>query len=148
MGTLKGSNSWVVSGNLTKNGRPIVANDPHLDNVIPSHWFLAEVRFNLSTNGTKEEQNLLGANMAGFPFIVVGRNTYYAWGVTNNFVDNADLYLENVKDETYLFEGVYVPLNKRTVKLRVKNQNDLDLVLYSTRKGPLITSVVNLMNIG
>lgn len=30
-----GSNTWVVSGNLTKSGKPILSNDPHLSNQIP-----------------------------------------------------------------------------------------------------------------
>ena len=35
----KGSNNWVVSGNFTKSGKPLLANDPHLDIYIPSIWY-------------------------------------------------------------------------------------------------------------
>lgn len=35
----KGSNSWVVSGKYTKTGKPILSNDPHLENMIPSVWY-------------------------------------------------------------------------------------------------------------
>lgn len=31
----KGSNSWVIGGNLTESGHPILANDPHLDSALP-----------------------------------------------------------------------------------------------------------------
>jgi len=34
----RGSNGWVISGNHTTTGKPIVANDPHLDNYMPSIW--------------------------------------------------------------------------------------------------------------
>src|SRR5690606_14379151 len=33
-----GSNSWVVSGQHTKSGKPLLANDPHLDASMPSIW--------------------------------------------------------------------------------------------------------------
>ena len=34
-----GSNSWVVSGSMTKSGKPLLANDPHLSPAIPSLWY-------------------------------------------------------------------------------------------------------------
>lgn len=33
-----GSNSWVVSGDLTETGMPLLANDPHLGAAMPSVW--------------------------------------------------------------------------------------------------------------
>lgn len=34
-----GSNSWVVSGDLTESGEPLLANDPHLGPALPSIWY-------------------------------------------------------------------------------------------------------------
>ena len=34
-----GSNNWVISGELTDTGKPILANDPHLGVQIPSIWY-------------------------------------------------------------------------------------------------------------
>jgi len=34
----KGSNGWVISGKHTKSGKPLLANDPHLENKTPSLW--------------------------------------------------------------------------------------------------------------
>lgn len=34
-----GSNSFVVAGNRTVNGRPILANDPHLGTLNPSLFY-------------------------------------------------------------------------------------------------------------
>ena len=31
-----GSNAWVIGGNHTKSGRPLLANDPHLASLIPT----------------------------------------------------------------------------------------------------------------
>ena len=33
-----GSNSWVVSGELTESGKPMLANDPHLGISAPGIW--------------------------------------------------------------------------------------------------------------
>lgn len=33
-----GSNAWVIHGNHTKSGKPLLANDPHLTNSIPATW--------------------------------------------------------------------------------------------------------------
>lgn len=35
----EGSNAWVVSGEHTQSGKPIVSGDPHLDNALPGHWY-------------------------------------------------------------------------------------------------------------
>ncbi|MGO4424758.1 penicillin acylase family protein, partial [Streptomyces sp. MCAF7] len=38
-GTGIGSNSWVVSGQYTTTGKPLLANDPHLAPQLPSVWY-------------------------------------------------------------------------------------------------------------
>lgn len=40
------SNNWVIHGNHTKTGKPILAGDPHLGNQLPSHWYLIELHYN------------------------------------------------------------------------------------------------------
>lgn len=35
-----GSNAWVVGGNHTKKGKPILSNDPHLGLIIPSLFYM------------------------------------------------------------------------------------------------------------
>lgn len=44
----KGSNGWVISGNYTTTGKPIVANDPHLHNNAPAIWSQAVLHFTTS----------------------------------------------------------------------------------------------------
>ena len=39
-----GSNSWVVSGDLTESGMPLLANDPHLGADLPSVWHQVGLR--------------------------------------------------------------------------------------------------------
>jgi penicillin amidase len=45
LGAVKGSNDWVVSGEHTRSGKPLLANDPHLDVVAPCFWYPAELLF-------------------------------------------------------------------------------------------------------
>ena len=41
LGLFKGSNSWVLSGNKTKSGRPLLSNDPHIGFSNPGFWYEA-----------------------------------------------------------------------------------------------------------
>ena len=38
-----GSNAWAVAGSRTATGKPILANDPHLEFSIPSPWYLVHL---------------------------------------------------------------------------------------------------------
>jgi penicillin amidase len=38
-----GSNSWVIHGNHTKSGYPLLSNDPHMGNAIPCNWYQVEL---------------------------------------------------------------------------------------------------------
>ena len=37
------SNEWAISGARTTTGKPILANDPHLDLAAPILWYLARI---------------------------------------------------------------------------------------------------------
>ncbi|MHA4842646.1 penicillin acylase family protein [Flavitalea antarctica] len=97
-----GSNNWTVSGSRTKSGKPILANDPHLDLTLPSVWF----EMQLSTPGA----NVYGASFPGCPGIIVGFNDYIAWGVTNAGRDVRDYFEIQFKDSTkshYWFDNAW-----------------------------------------
>ena len=75
LGSALGSNNWVVDGTMTASGRPLLANDPHLEAQIPSLWYLAQV--------SGGDFDAIGATLPGAPAIVIGRNRFIAWGETN-----------------------------------------------------------------
>ena len=89
-----GSNSWVVSGRLTPDGAPLVANDMHLDVRVPNTWYRALLEW--------PDNRIVGVTLPGFPAIVVGSNTFIAWGFTNTYADWSDHVLLDVdpKDPT------------------------------------------------
>src|SRR5262249_7650436 len=67
-----GSNNWVVAGNRTQSGSPILCNDPHLELSLPSIWF----EMQLSTPAG----SAYGVSLPGSPFIIIGFNDSIAWG--------------------------------------------------------------------
>ena len=86
-----GSNNWVLSGQRTVSGRPLLANDPHLALTTPPVWYFAAMRL--------PGLELIGATLPGLPGVVLGRNDRVAWGMTNTGVDQQDLYLERLVGE-------------------------------------------------
>jgi penicillin amidase len=79
------SDSWVLTGEFTTSGKPLLANDPQLASTLPSFWYL----LHMSIDG----ENRVGATLPGMPVIAVGRTDRIAWGVTNGMVDQADAML-------------------------------------------------------
>lgn len=99
-----GSNAWVMSGQRTQSGAPILANDPHLDLRVPNLWY----RIGIQTPQGK----VYGASIPGIPGIVIGRNEYVAWGFTNSSIDTSDQVLIDKhsplltqREETILIKG-------------------------------------------
>ncbi len=83
---LAASNNWVISGKKTADGKPLLANDPHLDATQPPIWYLV----NLAAPNLK----VAGVALPGAPGVVLGHNENIAWGATNVGPDVQDLYLE------------------------------------------------------
>ena len=85
-----GSNSWVVSGRLTADGAPLVANDMHLDVRVPNTWYRAQFEWP-DAGQPGESHRLVGVTLPGYPSLVVGSNTHVAWGFTNTYADWSDI---------------------------------------------------------
>ena len=83
---LAASNNWVVSGKRTADGKPLLANDPHLRGDAPPIWYMV----NLSAPNF----HVAGVTIPGTPGVVLGHNENIAWGATNVGPDVQDLYLE------------------------------------------------------
>jgi len=128
-----GSNNWVVSGVRSETGKPLLANDPHLDLAAPSLWYLAQ----MSAPGF----DTIGATLPGLPFVVLGRTDRVAWGFTNTGPDTQDLYIEQVRGNQVRTPNGWRPLNIRTEVIKVKGRADVTLIVRTSRHGPLITDV-------
>jgi penicillin amidase len=85
-----GSNEWAVAGWRTRDGRPLVSNDPHLSLDLPANFY--QVHLNASKGGL----DAIGSSVAGTPWIVLGQNQYVTWGETTTGFDVTDTYLEQL----------------------------------------------------
>ncbi len=135
-----GSNNWVIAGDRTASGQPLLANDPHLGEQIPSIWY--EVGLHCEPAGPDCPYQVSGFSFAGVPGVVVGHNERIAWGVTNTGPDVEDLYLEKINPENpnqYEFEGQWVDMDLVQETLQVNGGDPVDLTVRYTRHGPIIS---------
>ncbi len=142
-----GSNSWVISGDLTDTGMPYLANDPHLGAQIPSIWY--EVGLHCITKGPDCQVNVTGFSFAGAPGIIIGHNDRIAWGFTNVGPDVMDLYIEKINPENpnqYEFQGSWVDMEIITEEIRIAGGDPVQQTVHLTRHGPIITEVYGLEN--
>jgi penicillin amidase len=136
-----GSNSWVVSGEHTASGMPMLANDSHLSAGMPGVWY--QVGLHCTEVGDSCPFDVSGYGFAGMPGVVVGHNASIAWGMTNMAPDVTDFFLERVAGEdTYLRDGRQVPLQVRTEVIRVAGADDVEITIRSTEHGPILSDVL------
>ncbi|KUG55797.1 penicillin amidase [Serinicoccus chungangensis] len=135
-----GSNSWVVSGDHTETGMPLLANDPHLAISQPGIW----MQSGLHCRELSEECpfDVTGFTFAGLPGVVIGHNRSIAWGFTNLDPDVTDFYLEDTVDDTVLRDEDYVPMDVRTETIRVAGGDDVELTVRETSNGPIVSDVL------
>lgn len=132
-----GSNNWVLAGNRTTTGKPVVASDPHVPFWAVSIWYqvvLAGGSFRVA-----------GASLAGVPGVMLGRTPQVAWGITNNICSLRDLYQEKTDPAhpgCFLFDGKWEPARERKETIRVRGSQDVAFTVRSSRNGPIVDDVL------
>ncbi len=134
-----GSNSWVISGELTESGMPLLANDPHLGADLPSVWH--QIGLRCAPVSDTCPFDVAGFGFSGVPGVVIGHNSQIAWGFTNLTTDVTDLYLEKVEGDQYWRDGAQVPLDERTETIKVAGGDPVELTIRSTVHGPIISGL-------
>ena len=130
-----GSNNWAVSGKKSITGKPLFANDMHLDLFIPGIWY----QMHQIVEG---KLNVTGVCLAGAPSVVAGHNQRIAWGMTNAMVDDMDFYLETIHPENpnmYMFNGEWREMDVRTERILIKGGEIAEKTLRFTHRGPIIS---------
>jgi penicillin amidase len=128
-----GSNNWVVNGVHTSTGKPLLANDTHLELTLPPIWYEVHV--------TAPGWNVKGFTLPGAPLVVIGHNDRIAWGFTNNGADVQDLYTETFNPaapDEYRVRGTWTKAQVYDETIRVKGGADEDLKVIVTRHGPVV----------
>lgn len=93
------SNWWVVSGSKTADGKPILANDPHLGLDTPSTFY--ENRLYSTDSRFSTPYNFSGSSVAGAPGPLLGCTDRFCWGLTTNPMDVTDVFQETFRLNTY-----------------------------------------------
>jgi penicillin amidase len=125
-----GSNSWVVAGEHTRSGAPIVANDPHLSLMAPPVWY----EMNLRT----DDVSVRGVTFPGVPFVVIGENDAGAWGFTNTGADVIDFYRYDTRDGQYRYRNEWRDFDTERREIPVSGGEDRTVTVKKTVHGPVI----------
>lgn len=141
-----GSNAWVVSGQYTQSGAPMLANDPHLGIQMPSVWYA------ISLHG--EKLNATGMSLVGLPGVMLGRNRHISWGVTNLMGDVQDLFILDIpldNNQVYQTDQGLKPITSRfeTIDIAAPSPQFLNkkvlpitIEVRQTHLGPIVSDVV------
>ncbi len=125
-----GSNSWMVSGEHTASGAPILANDPHLVLTSPPVWY----EMHLQT----DEMNVRGVTFPGIPLVIIGRNEHGAWGITNANADVVDFYEYDLVDGGYRYRGETREFQTREETIEVSGGDNEEVTVKKSVHGPVL----------
>lgn len=129
-----GSNDWVVSGDKSVSGKPLLADDPHLSLATPSIWYQMHLQ--------AEDMNVSGVIFAGIPGIILGSNEHIAWGVTNTGPDVQDLYIEKrnpINAKQFLYNDQWYDATVINEPIKVKGEKTIPYKVTITKHGPVIS---------
>jgi penicillin amidase len=127
-----GSNAWAVAAGA--NGRPVLANDPHLAVAVPQFWYFCHLR--------APGLNVAGASVAGTPGVLIGRNPDLAWGLTNLMTDYVDLFvvrLDPQDPQRYIADGQVRSLSEESLSIPVGRRRRATRTVVRTCYGPVIS---------
>ncbi len=132
-GTDIGSNTWAVAGVRTFTGYPLLANDPHRAQQIPSlrYWV------HLVAPGW----NVIGGGESALPGVSIGHNEYGAWGMTVFGQDSEDLYIYDTNPANplqYRYRGAWEEMRVIKDAIPVRGEAAVDVELKYTRHGPVL----------
>ncbi len=134
----EGSNSWVIAPQKTKNGKVILANDPHIGFAQPSVWYEAHI-----STPTYEKY---GYHLAGVPFPLLGHDRNLAYGLTMFENDDIDFYYEEThpSDSTkYKTADGWKEYEYVTKTIKVKDGKDVPFTYRKTQHGPVLNQIAD-----
>jgi len=134
VGVQRGSNSWVISGKYTVDGKPLLANDPHLNNSTPSTWYMINIVV------SDVDNYFQGMSFPGTPLGFIGRTKLFDWTITAGCVDLLDYYVMTLNDEgdQYYHDGQWKKLDIRKETLQVRGGEQVELEVKSSHLGTIM----------
>jgi penicillin amidase len=129
------SNVWAADETRSATGSTLLANDPHLTFTAPATWYLA--RLQLTSGG------VIGATIPGIPAIMIGRSEHIAWGITSSYLDDQDIFIEELNPdnrEEYRTPEGFKKFGTRRSIIEIKDAAPVTLTLRWTDNGPVLPS--------
>jgi acyl-homoserine-lactone acylase len=111
-----GSNAIAIHPSRTSSGEAFLAINAHQPNEGPEAFYEAHLQ-------SEEGWNALGGLLAGGPCVLHGVNENLGWAHTVNLCDRVDVYqlqMNPANANQYMFDGQWLELERRDMKLRVK----------------------------
>jgi len=127
------SNNWVVSGNRSVSGKPLLASDPHRAITIPSLRYLVHLH--------APGWNVIGSGEPGLPGVAIGHNENIAWGFTIVGTDQADIFVEDTSPadaSAYRVGNTWEKMRIVRETVKVKGSEPVEIELRFTRHGPVL----------
>jgi len=128
-----GSNNWIVTGDHTHSGFPMMANDPHRTQSTPSLRYMAHL--------VAPGWNVIGGGEPEIPGISIGHNEHGTWGLTVFRTDAEDLYVYKVNPENpneYQYKGVWRDMELEYDTITVKGSMPVPVIYKYTHHGPVV----------
>ncbi len=127
------SNAWAAGVPRSATGSTLLANDPHLRLTAPSIWYLT--RLELSSGG------VIGGTIPGVPVVMLGRSSDLGWGITSSYLDDQDVYIEEVNPSDasqYRVPNGWANFETRDSIIRIKDAPSVTVQLQWTVNGPVL----------
>ena len=115
-----GSYAWVVSGDKTVSGDPIVYSGPQMGFEAPAIVAEGSIR----AGGLE----VSGMTVPGLPGIIIGRTPHHAWSMQVGHAHTTDYYIEEPAD-------VYLD---RVETIKIVGADDINLPVFRSDHGPIV----------
>lgn len=129
----EGSNNWVMSGERSPTGIPIVSNDPHRRIEMPALRYFVH----LNAPGW----NVMGGGEPPFVGVDAGHNERMAWGFTFAGTDMVDVFVEELNPEdsnSVRWQDNWEPFRIIQESIRIKGEAARTIDVKFSRHGPVI----------
>ena len=131
-----GSNAWVIGGELTESGMPLVAGDSHRALDTPNVYYQVHL--------SCPEWRVSGYSLPGVPAAPHFSHTeYVAWGMTHGYADYQDLFVEKFRNGPenrleYKAGREWTAAEHRVEEIRIRGAAPQPIGVVRTRHGPVI----------
>ncbi|MQS37233.1 penicillin acylase family protein [Streptomyces katsurahamanus] len=130
-----GSNGWLVTGERTAGGGPLIAGDPH--RMIEDPGIYQQIQL------ACDEFDVVGLAVPGVPGIAhFGHTGSVAWAITNAMADYQDLYRERLREDGGELQALgpdgWRPVSAHTETIEVAGGDPVTVEVIETERGPVV----------